>query len=77
MMMMMMIMMKKKMMMQFYQKKMKLKGIKIKSFERKIYRSIVYINAKNKAAITPNAEKYPNKVNDFIIVGFICIWKAQ
>lgn len=57
MMMMIIMMMKKKMMMmQFYQKKMKLKGIKIKSFERYINRSTVYINANNKATITQNAE---------------------
>lgn len=71
------MMMKKMMMMQFQEKKKsnyKVHVLKSKTLkERSTYRSIVYINAKNKAAITPNAEKYPNKVNDFSIVGFICI----
>lgn len=75
------MMMKKMMMMQFQEKKKsnyKVHVLKSKALkERSTYRSIVYINEKNKAAITPNAEKYPNKVNDFIIVGFICIRKVQ
>lgn len=76
------MMMKKMMMMQFQEKKKsnyKVYVLKSKALkETSTYRSIVYINAKNKAAITPNAEKYPNKVNDFIIiVGFICIRKVQ
>lgn len=41
--------------------------------ERYIGVLYIFINANNKATITPNAENYPDQVN----VGFRYIWKAQ